>query len=98
MPQEAQYAGQASRTRVAETKRRQARELLEVTTTEVIALELLLGIEEHRRWTPTTPEYIETLAHIAEREYREAARNLERLVVQRLFELHKLRLNLICKW
>lgn len=45
------------------------------------------------RWTPATPEYMETICYISERQYHQALDNLQRLVTQRLFELHRLNLS-----
>ncbi|KAI0354456.1 hypothetical protein OH77DRAFT_1456513 [Trametes cingulata] len=45
------------------------------------------------RWLPTSAEYKEVSAEVAMREYRIALDNLERLVVQRMFELKKLGMN-----
>jgi hypothetical protein len=42
------------------------------------------------RWSPTTPEYIDVERDLTYRKYRLALDDLERLVVQRLFELTKL--------
>ncbi|KZS91015.1 hypothetical protein SISNIDRAFT_414531, partial [Sistotremastrum niveocremeum HHB9708] len=42
-----------------------------------------------RRWLPTDTEYKETKKKLGERKYRLALDHLERLVVQRLFELQK---------
>lgn len=52
--------------------------------------------EEHSidvRWAPNTDIYKETQKLLVERSYRRAVDNLERLVVQRLFELTKLGMN-----
>ena len=52
--------------------------------------------EEHsidERWLPSSDIYKETQKLLAERSYRRAVDNLERLVVQRLFELTKLGMN-----
>ena len=46
-----------------------------------------------KRWTPDTPEYIETARYIHERQYHQALNRLQHLVVQRLFELHRLNLS-----
>ncbi|KAF8881743.1 hypothetical protein BD779DRAFT_1445242 [Infundibulicybe gibba] len=45
------------------------------------------------RWTPQSREYQDALTVMAERKYRKALDNLERLMVQRLFELSKLGLS-----
>ncbi len=58
--------------------------------------ELLRFEEEHsivERWVPGSPQYTEALTLLAERKYRRAIDTLERLVVQRLFELTKLGMN-----
>ena len=52
--------------------------------------------EEHSiddRWLPGSDIYKETQKLLAERSYRRAVDNLERLVMQRLFELTKLGMN-----
>jgi hypothetical protein len=52
--------------------------------------------EEHslqERWVPDSEIYKETQKLLVERSYRRAVDNLERLVVQRLFELTKLGMN-----
>lgn len=51
-----------------------------------------------KRWTPATPEYVETLLYISERRYHQALNNLQRLVTQRLFELHRLNLSGVGKF
>ncbi|KAI0373907.1 hypothetical protein BV20DRAFT_936995 [Pilatotrama ljubarskyi] len=55
---------------------------------EARRLEELLEIEE--RWLPHSPEYKAMQDELACRKYRRALDKLERLVVQRLFELDKL--------
>jgi hypothetical protein len=58
--------------------------------------EVLQYEEEHSipvRWIPTMQEYQEGLVIVRERKYRRAVDDLERLVVQRLFEMNKLGMN-----
>lgn len=55
---------------------------------QLCSLEEELEIVE--RWTYTCPEYKNGLKILSERKYRLALDKLERLVVQRLFELTKL--------
>lgn len=50
-------------------------------------LEKALGITV--RWEPTSEEYKDALKWATERSYRRALDKLERLVIQRLFELQK---------
>jgi len=51
-------------------------------------MEVQFGIE--RRWDPSSAEYLEILGYLSTRTYQRALENLQRLVVQRLFELHKM--------
>lgn len=56
-------------------------------------LEVLRYEEEHdieTRWAPTSQEYLNALTIVTERKYLRAIDDLERLVVQRLFEMTKL--------
>jgi len=55
--------------------------------------EVLRYEEEHNiavRWAPTSQEYVDALIVVHERKYRRAIDELERLVVQCLFEMTKL--------
>ena len=55
--------------------------------------EVLQYKEEHdimTHWAPTSKEYLEALTVVMECKYRQALDDLERLVVQRLFEMTKL--------
>jgi hypothetical protein len=58
---------------------------------EVVEMEVRMGIAS--RWESSMPEYQETLKYIKTREYHHALDNLQNLVIQRLFELHKLNLS-----
>jgi hypothetical protein len=80
-----------SKTRRLETERRYAREQYDRALYQVLELEEHMGIT--KRWTPDTPEYAETIRYISERQYHKALNNLQRLVTQRLFELHRLNLS-----
>lgn len=85
------YNQQAAHTREIETERRYASEQYERVALEVNELEVRLGIDT--RWTPVTPEYKETVKYLQQRRYQQALLKLQRLVVQRLFELHKLNMS-----
>ena len=87
------YDDQFSKTRKLETERRQANARYDRIEYEVLKMEYMLGIPPEKRWTPCDTKYIAALKHIAERKYRKALTNLQRLVIQRLFELHKLNLS-----
>ncbi|OSD06825.1 hypothetical protein PYCCODRAFT_1442362 [Trametes coccinea BRFM310] len=84
------YEAETSATRKAETRRRFLRERQKVLTLEVTALEVKLGIKA--RWQPGDAEYVRVLDYIAERKYHRALGRLQRLVVQRLFELQRMNL------
>lgn len=56
-------------------------------------MELRLHIE--KRWDPMTVAYRETVEKINQRQYRKALEDIQKLVVQRLFELHRLNLSSI---
>jgi hypothetical protein len=58
---------------------------------EVLRYEEMHNIEI--RWAPTMQEYEDGLVLVRERKYRRALDDLERLVVQRLFEMTKLGMN-----
>lgn len=90
------YQSSDSETRHLETARRRARERLVRLEFELQEMEVALGINE--RWTPWTPQYKEALTYIYEHRYHRALQNLQRLVVQRLFELHRLNLGGVGEW
>ena len=54
-------------------------------------MEVGMGITN--RWDPSFPEYLETLGYLATRTYQRALEELQRLVIQRLFELHKMNIS-----
>ncbi|KAG1858513.1 hypothetical protein F4604DRAFT_1589518 [Suillus subluteus] len=91
--QQRTYAAELSHTRKLETHRRYTAEKLDTVQREVIAMEVKLGIT--CRWTPSTHEYQETMKYMATRKYHRALDNLQRLVVQCLFELQKLNISQI---
>jgi hypothetical protein len=82
------YANDLSKTRRLETERRYANERRMTVLKEVVAMEVKMSITT--RWHPSTPEYINALRYMGRRDYEKALDNLQRLVVQRLFELHKM--------
>ncbi|RDX48316.1 hypothetical protein OH76DRAFT_1456309 [Lentinus brumalis] len=82
------YEADLSATRKLETRRRYLRERVDQLSADVIAIEVRLGIDQ--RWTPMDARYKDAVKYIAERTYQRALGKLQRLVVQRLFELHKL--------
>ncbi|KAI0674940.1 hypothetical protein C8Q78DRAFT_1075288 [Trametes maxima] len=85
------YSTDASATRKVETRRRFLRDRLAVLQLEVATLEIKLGIDI--RWQAGDTQYVKVLDYIATRRYQRALGHLQRLVVQRLFELHRLNLS-----
>ena len=85
------YAHDLSTTRKLETERRYALELRESCLKQIIDMEVSMGID--RRWDPSSPEYLETLGYLSTRTYQRALEELQRLVIQRLFELHKMNIS-----
>ncbi|KAI0346613.1 hypothetical protein BDW22DRAFT_1462444 [Trametopsis cervina] len=84
----ATYRRDLAATRRLESERRHAKEQYERVSLEICALEVEMGLTV--RWTPATPQYMDALKYIKERKYRRALNKLQKLVTQRLFELHKL--------
>lgn len=62
---------------------------IETTEQHVLFIEDQLGLQG-ARWSEASEEYRVIKQKVAERNYRRALDELERLVVQRLFELSKL--------
>ena len=71
-----------------ETARRHAIDQHYRITFELAQLEVAMGITQ--RWTPLDEPYREAVKYMRERHYRRALEKLQKLVVQRLFELDKL--------
>ncbi|KAI0075583.1 hypothetical protein K474DRAFT_1761098, partial [Panus rudis PR-1116 ss-1] len=86
------YASETSSTARIEYRRRKAVEEYDRILSEVINMEIRMNISPSERWNPTTPQYVATLKYLEERKYQRALEKVQRLVIQRLFELHKLNL------
>ena len=84
------YDSDLSVTRKLETHRRELQTAVDNREADVIAIEVRFGIE--KRWQPMDADYQQALNYIATRNYQRALIKLQTLVVQRLFELHKLNL------
>ncbi|KAH9850543.1 hypothetical protein C2E23DRAFT_869967 [Lenzites betulinus] len=80
----------ASATCRAETRHRYLKDRHKALRLEVTALEVKMGIVN--TWQPGDLEYIKVKEYIATRKYQHALGHLQRLVVQRLFKLHRLNL------
>ena len=85
-----EYDGDFSATRKIETDRRKLRVRVARLEDDVARLEAELEVE--RRWQPGDFLYDDTVAYIAKQAYQKALGRLQRLVLLRLFELHKLNL------
>ncbi|KAI0080203.1 hypothetical protein K474DRAFT_1590508 [Panus rudis PR-1116 ss-1] len=86
------YAAEASNTAKLERRRQKAVEEYDRVHSEVIEMEIRMNIAPSERWTPSSPQYISTLEFMEERQYHKALEKVQRLVIQHLFELHKLNL------
>ena len=78
-------------TRKLESERRKHAARVTRLEDEVARLEAKLEIE--RTWQPGDALYDNTVKYIATRKYQQALGRLQRLVILRLFELHKLNLS-----
>ena len=85
------YSHDLSTTRKLESERRYCLEQRENVLKQIIDLEVELGIE--KRWSSSSAEYLEILGYLSTRTYHRALENLQRLVVQRLFELHRMNMS-----
>jgi len=81
----------ASQTRQQESKCRHLHEQRDNALHDVIEMEVRMGIVNW--WGPSTPEYQEMIKYLNTHEYQRALDNLQKLVILRLFELHKLNLS-----
>src|SRR5271155_5189939 len=85
------YKSNLSQTCKRETDRRYLAEKRDELLLEVVEMECKLGI--NTRWMPAMPEYQDALRYSTTRKYHQALDKLQKLVVQRLFELQKLNLS-----
>ncbi|KAI0704566.1 hypothetical protein C8Q76DRAFT_631002 [Earliella scabrosa] len=85
------YNAEFSKGRKLETNRRYLDQCRKVLMLEIAEMEVALGVEV--TWQPSDPDYVAAQQYIATRKYQVALGNLQRLVVQRLFELHKMNLS-----
>ncbi len=85
------YQGDRAATIAVESRRRALKERQDNLLADIHAMESALHLR--RRWQPEDSEYQATLKYMATRKYQKALGHLQRLVVQRLFELHKLNLS-----
>ena len=77
-------------TKKNETQMRLLRETVNVLRLKVISTEVEMNIAESDRWQVNDPRYLEVTRYSDTREYQRSLDHLQKLVVQRLFELQKL--------
>ena len=82
------YSSELSKTRRLETERRYADERRQAILKDVVEMEVKMAITA--RWQPSSPEYINAVQYLERRKYEKALDHLQKLVVQRLFELHRM--------
>ena len=82
------YSSELSKTRCLETECRYANERQQAILKDVVEMEVKLAITT--RWQPTSAEYINAVQYLGRRKYEKALDHLQKLVVQRLFELHRM--------
>jgi hypothetical protein len=82
------YSSELSKTRRLETERRYADERRQAILKDVVEMEVKLAITT--RWQPSSSEYINAVQYLGRRKYEKALDHLQKLVVQRLFKLHRM--------
>ncbi|KAF8170782.1 hypothetical protein BJ912DRAFT_860927 [Pholiota molesta] len=82
------YSSDLSKTRLLETERRYADERRASIHRELVEMEVKMEITT--RWHASMPEYIEARQYMSRRKYEKAVDALQKLVVQRLFELQRM--------
>ncbi|THU95263.1 hypothetical protein K435DRAFT_819798 [Dendrothele bispora CBS 962.96] len=87
------YNTNLSDTRKTETNRRYLSKKRDLIHFELVQLECSMNIGEGQRWKPSDAIYIKTVEYMNVREYRQALEHLHKLVIQRLYELHRLNLS-----
>ncbi|KAG1802115.1 uncharacterized protein HD556DRAFT_1429739 [Suillus plorans] len=85
------YSSDMTATRKLETQCRYSAERLATIQQDVVSMEVKMGITN--RWQPSSPEYQATMKYMSNYQYQRALDNLQRLVVQRLFELQRLNIS-----
>ncbi|KZT10313.1 uncharacterized protein LAESUDRAFT_755820 [Laetiporus sulphureus 93-53] len=85
------YYAEVSHTQKLETRRRYLEERECTLLHDLLAMEVQMNISQ--RWQLTDDKYVKTAKYVAMCTYHHALNNLQQLVVQRLFELHKLNLS-----
>ncbi|KAF8159744.1 hypothetical protein B0H34DRAFT_796962 [Crassisporium funariophilum] len=82
------YSSELSKTRRIETEQQYADEQRQMILKEVVEMEVKFCITT--RWQPSSPKYINAVQYLGQCKYEKALDHLQKLVVQRLFELHKM--------
>ena len=82
------YSSEISKTHCLETDRRYTNEHRQAILKDVVDMEVELPITT--RWQPSSAEYINTVKYLGQHKYEMALDHLQKLVVQQLFELHRM--------
>ena len=82
------YSSELSKTHCLETEHRYADERRQAILKDVVEMEVKMAITT--RWQPSSPEYINAVQYLEWRKYEKALDHLQKLVVQRLFKLHRM--------
>jgi hypothetical protein len=82
------YSSELSKTHRLETERRYCDERRQAILKDVVEMEVKMSITA--RWQPSSAEYINAVQYLGRRKYEKALDHLQKLVVQRLFELHRM--------
>ena len=82
------YSSELSKTCRLETEHWYTDERRQALLKDVVEMEVKLAITTC--WQLSSPEYIHAIQYLGCRKYEKALNNLQKLVVQRLFELHKM--------
>lgn len=85
------YSSDMTATRKLETQCRYSAEHLATIQQDVVSMEVKMGITN--RWQPSSPEYQAMMKYMSNYQYQRALDNLQRLVVQQLFELQQLNIS-----
>ena len=82
------YSSELSKTHHLETERRYADERRQAILKDAVEMEVKMAITTC--WQPSSPEYINAVQYLEWRKYEKALDHLQKLVVQCLFELHRM--------
>lgn len=88
---ESSYDLNLSDTRKTETRRKFVDQQRARVLFDVLQTEEMLHIS--KRWSPLDPGYIKAVKYMNQRKYQQCLEKLHKLIIQRLFELHKMNIS-----